>query len=143
MLEYAATPLPRCRQRPAHVAAEHVDQLVADDLISLNTEAPASVSLVKNPLRSECPAKVAGSTPALSARRLTVTAALNADSDARSSLPVRVSGQQASIRMIRPAVAGAFLAGAVPKLRRIARATALTASAVVGGSCPASRCAWR
>jgi hypothetical protein len=47
-----------------------------------------------------------------------------------------VSGQRASIRPIRSAVAGAFPALAVPMVRRIPRRTAFTASLLVGGSWP-------
>jgi hypothetical protein len=52
-----------------------------------------------------------------------------------------VSGQCFSIATIRSAAAGAFWSFAVPMLQRMSRMTARTVSELVGGSCPASRCA--
>ena len=59
-------------------------------------------------------------------------------SSARSRLPVRVSGQWASICCTRSAVAASLRTGAVPMVRRMPRTQAFTASAPVGGSWSAS-----
>jgi hypothetical protein len=61
-------------------------------------------------------------------------------SNARSRLPFNVSGQPSSMDRTTSAVAGDFCTLVVPIVRRIPRIRAFTASAPVGGSCPAALC---
>ena len=59
-------------------------------------------------------------------------------SRARSRVPFRSLPALVTILTILSAVAGALRAGATPAVRRISRSGDLTASELVGGSCPAS-----
>jgi hypothetical protein len=62
---------------------------------------------------------------------------------ARSRFPAKVSGEAATMALIRSASAGALRTLALPNVRRIPRKVALTPSESVGVSRFASLCAWR